>query len=85
VEMLMSSYVGRDLKKFRGVHDLYMNPRLFNEYPALVTGLMRRLYEFDYEGYRFSEAFSEARRGLVSLPRIILEPQAPYKAGHLEV
>ncbi len=78
-EMLMKSYVGRDLEKFKGVHDLYMNPRLFKEYPILLTGLLRRLYEFDYGGYRLSEAFSEARRGLVSLPRIILDLLEVYR------
>ena len=73
------SFVGRDLKKFIGIHDLYENPRLFKEYPILAVKLMRSLFDLEYESKKFKEAFNESRRGLVSLTTILKDLWGVYR------
>jgi electron transfer flavoprotein-quinone oxidoreductase len=73
---LEDSFIMRQLKKFRGVHDLMKNERLFREYPILLTTFANKIFESDYEVPKLMEAFKESKKGLVgwiTLVRDLLE------------
>ncbi|HIQ13318.1 MAG TPA: FAD-dependent oxidoreductase [Thermoprotei archaeon] len=73
------SFVGRDLKKFSGVHTLYENRRLFREYPILAINVMRRIYNLEFESTRFRDAFNQSRKGLVGLTTILKDLWGVYR------
>ena len=73
------SFIGRDLKRFAGVHDLYSNRRLFREYPMLAVNMMRRLFNLEYEASKFKDVFNESRRGLVGLATLIKDLWGVYR------
>jgi len=79
VKYIENSFIGRSLKSFRGVHDLYRNPRLFTVYPEMITSIMGRLYNMDYEPVKLSQAFKEARRGRLSFFRMLLDALEVYR------
>ncbi len=79
VKYIDESFIGKSLRRFKGVHDLYMNPRLFNEYPVLATRLFSNLYNMEYEPMKLREALKKARDGLVSLPRMFLDMLEVYR------
>jgi len=73
------SFVGRDLKKFSGVHDLYENRRLFKEYPMLAINLMRRLFNLEYESTKVKDAFNESRKGVIGLTTLLKDLWGVYR------
>lgn len=43
------SFVGKNLKKYRKTHKVLGNPRMGNQYPAVMEGIAKKLFGFDDE------------------------------------
>jgi electron transfer flavoprotein-quinone oxidoreductase len=57
---LKSSFVWRELVRHRGIADVMRDPFYFTALPALITSVMRRLFEADYEEPTIMDALFEA-------------------------
>jgi len=65
-KLLYDSFIMRNLKKFKDVHVLMRNPRIFREYPQLFTEFARTIFKAEYDSEKIMSAFSNAKKGKVS-------------------
>ena len=59
---LKSSFVYKELVRHKGIESVMSDPWFFKALPAIVTGVMARLFEADYEEPTLLEAVIEASR-----------------------
>ncbi|RLG58837.1 hypothetical protein DRN87_06290, partial [Candidatus Geothermarchaeota archaeon] len=71
--LLRDSFILRSLRKFRGVHELMLNPRLFKVYPELINSTLKAMFNIREESKKFSEAFNESKRGKIGLLTLLLD------------
>lgn len=64
-KLLYQSFIMRNLNKFKGVHGLMKNPRIFSLYPELITTFIYNVFSMEYDSKRLIEAFKEAKKGRV--------------------
>jgi electron transfer flavoprotein-quinone oxidoreductase len=65
-KLIEDSFIYRQLRKFRGVHSLMKNKRLFTLYPLIMNLTARNLFLPEDESLKVLEAFKKARKGRVS-------------------
>jgi electron transfer flavoprotein-quinone oxidoreductase len=71
-ELLKQSFVLKDLKTFNKASHFLDNPRLYTAYPELACNLAERLFINDGKSRkRVWQLFSEARKGKISLWRMV--------------
>ncbi|WP_196595190.1 FAD-dependent oxidoreductase [Pectinatus frisingensis] len=46
-QLLADSYVMKDLKTYKGIPDFMENPRIFNDYPKMITDIMGEMFVVD--------------------------------------
>lgn len=73
-EKLRESFVYKELVRHRGIERVMKDPDFFTKYPAMLAGLMGKLFEGDYEEPTIFEALaSSAREAGVPLTSTLLK------------
>ncbi|MEB3860402.1 MAG: electron transfer flavoprotein-ubiquinone oxidoreductase, partial [Desulfurococcales archaeon] len=71
---LKSSFVWRELVRHRGISDVMRDPFYFTALPGLITSVMRKLFEADYEEPTLMDAVFEASsEENISITKLILK------------
>ncbi|MCE4599727.1 MAG: FAD-dependent oxidoreductase [Desulfurococcales archaeon] len=73
-DKLKSSFVWRELVRHRGIERVMSDPLFFTKLPRLLIGVMKRLYEADYEEPTILDAFIESTSEEdISLARLLFK------------
>ncbi|MCE4612613.1 MAG: FAD-dependent oxidoreductase [Desulfurococcales archaeon] len=71
---LKSSFVWRELVKHRGISEIMSDPYYFTVLPALLTSLLKKLFEADYEEPTIMDAvFEAASEEDISIAKLLLK------------
>lgn len=71
-ERVLSSYIYREMVSHRGVSSIMHDPFYFNELPRLLIGLLKRVYEADYEEPTLMRGILESsRENRVGIARLL--------------
>lgn len=74
-DRLKASFVLRDLEAYRNAAHFQDNPRLFNEYPRLVTGVMSKLFTVDGTPpvHLFAKVWRQLREQRINLGQLAVD------------
>jgi electron transfer flavoprotein-quinone oxidoreductase len=79
VSMLRESFIMKNLDKFRDVHNLMLNKRLFTTYPLVANETAHRLFNVEYDSPKLSQAVKESMRGRIGLLSALLDLYRIYR------
>lgn len=79
ISLLRESFIMRNLDKFRDVHNLMLNKRLFTTYPLIANETAHRLFNVEYDSPKLSQALKDSMRGRVGLISSLLDLYRIYR------
>ena len=79
VELLKNSFIFKNLDKFKNVHDLMLNKKLFTLYPELMNETAKKLFNVEYESPKLSQALKESMKGKTGLLSLLLDFYRIYR------
>ena len=78
-KLLDNSYIMRSIDKFKKIHKILDNPKIFSKYPKVLCEMLGLIYTTEEEPMRLREVLKEGLKGKASLLEVIIDIIRGYR------